>query len=892
MESSPAFLCLWMCFIVYASTSNGCSEIPVVENAVVSESSKKTQYSEDDILEYNCDHGYISQRKITYKCTNNEWKIVRDVKCSLKPCESPQDIPNGHYVVEKGKPFVFGTTIKYICNDGYQIMSRFDTRTCREGGWDNQLPECEEVSCQPIVPEGNVRVAGLPDHSDDFIRSGHRLTFSCEGNGLIIRGEKVITCQSNGEWSSPLPKCVEATCLLQSNRTVGDLRIQRLPDFAGPVKPGHKLTFACTGEGMTLNGEKIITCLPNGEWSSPFPICQEIACEGEQLINVGILYGHPSIVSPYRPGHVLLFHCTDVNLKLYGHRAIECQSDGQWDQPYPTCRDSCEVPRDQHLSTPSDYFRGDMKFGTRKHYRCESGYRETAAEATCTQDGWTPDPLCAEATCLLQLNRTVGDLRIEGLPVIEGPVKPGHKLTFSCTGEGMKLNGERDITCLSNGEWSSPFPKCQEIACEGEQLLNVEILFGHPSFVSPYKPGHVLLFRCTDENLKLFGRRAIECQSDGKWDYPYPTCREITCEVPRDQHVYRPFDDFRGDMKLGERKSYRCESGYRQTAAEATCTRDGWTPDPLCAEITCEVPRDQHVYRPSDFFRGDMKLDTKKSYRCESGYSKTAEKATCTRDGWKPDPLCAEITCVLQSTTSGVKQIIPEGKTHFRAGESVEIICSEKGGSSSSKENRKTFRCQENGEWDHKPGCGEIRCEVPRDQNVYLPYDYFRGDLKLGTRRSYYCESGYRQMAAEATCTQDGWTPKPLCAAVPGKCGPPPPVNDGDTADITKKEYNTGERVEYICFNKYKLDTRPPFSNFLTCQQGEWRGKVKCLKPCTVTVEIMNERGIELAYADQQKMFAPHDGHLTYKCQWGKRSVGGGFRKKCNDGEMTLPECV
>ncbi|XP_052447055.1 complement factor H like 5 isoform X2 [Carassius gibelio] len=192
----------------------------------------------------------------------------------------------------------------------------------------------------------------------------------------------------------------------------------------------------------------------------------------------------------------------------------------------------------------------------------------------------------------------------------------------------------------------------QEVTCEGEQLINVEILFGHPSIVSPYKPGHILVFRCTDVNQKMHGHRVIECQSDGKWDQPYPTCR------------------------------------------------------------------------------------------------------------------------------------------------------------------------------------------------------------------------------------------------VPGKCGPPPTVNDGDTTDIAKKEYNTGERIEFICFNKYKLDTRPTFSNILTCVQGEWRGKVKCLKPCTVTVEIMNERGIEFAFTDQQKLFAPHDDHFTFRCQWGKRSVGFDFRQQCNDGEMTLPECV
>ncbi|XP_042568391.1 E-selectin-like [Cyprinus carpio] len=132
----------------------------------------------------------------------------------------------------------------------------------------------------------------------------------------------------------------------------------------------------------------------------------------------------------------------------------------------------------------------------------------------------------------------------------------------------------------------------------------------------------------------------------------------------------------------------------------------------------------------------------------------------CMSDGkWdQPFPVCRELTCELKST-----KINPEGKIIFRAGESVEITCSKKR-LWFLKETSKTFTCQENGEWDHKPVCGEIRCEVPRDQHVSHPDFYFRGDMKLGAKQNYYCESGYEKMAEEATCTRDGWTPNPLCA--------------------------------------------------------------------------------------------------------------------------------
>ncbi|XP_050950046.1 complement factor H-related protein 2-like isoform X2 [Labeo rohita] len=314
----------------------------------------------------------------------------------------------------------------------------------------------------------------------------------------------------------------------------------------------------------------------------------------------------------------------------------------------------------------------------------------------------------------------------------------------------------------------------QEVTCEGEQLINVDILIGHPGINSPYKPGHVLVFRCTDVNLKMYGQRAIECLSNGKWDHPYPRCEEVTCE--------------------------------------------------------------------------------------------------------------------LKSTTFEIKNNT-EGKTIFRPGESVEITCSKKSWLFFTQTTSRSFTCKDNGEWNYIPGCEEIRCEFPRDQHVYRPCDYFRGDMKLGAKQNYYCMSGYDKMAEEATCTEDGWTPKPLCAIL-RKCGPPPHVNDSDTKDMTKKEYRTGERVEYMCFSKYTLDEHPPFSKYLTCQQGQWSGNIKCLKPCTVTKEIMDKRGIELAYADQQKMFTPHNDHITFKCQRGKYTRSTDFRQQCNDGEMTLPQCV
>uniref|UniRef100_A0A8C2A7B5 Sushi domain-containing protein n=1 Tax=Cyprinus carpio TaxID=7962 RepID=A0A8C2A7B5_CYPCA len=271
-------------------------------------------------------------------------------------------------------------------------------------------------------------------------------------------------------------------------------------------------------------------------------------------------------------------------------------------------------------------------------------------------------------------------------------------------GSGSTSQGQNKITCHKTINAFFViffFFSSTEVTCEGEQLINVDIVVGNPGKAPPYKPGHILVFRCTDVKLKMHGQQVIECLSNGKWDYPYPKCGDVTC-------------------LLNTKKE-------------------------------------------------NIKMDRFPDFECPvtPGYNLTF---SCNGQG-----------------------LILKGQ--------------------------REITCQSNGEWS---------------------------------------------------------SPFPKCHTT--SCGPPPDVNDADTIELKKHEYNTGERVEYSCFNKYTLDLRPPFSRYLTCEQGEWRGTIK---------------GIELAYVNPQKMFAPHNDYITFACQRGKDLVGvRELRQQCNDGVITLPECV
>ncbi|XP_067282044.1 cytolytic toxin-alpha-like isoform X2 [Pseudorasbora parva] len=179
------------------------------------------------------------------------------------------------------------------------------------------------------------------------------------------------------------------------------------------------------------------------------------------------------------------------------------------------------------------------------------------------------------------------------------------------------------------------------VTCKLKTTFGVKKI--NPQSKTVFRAGENVEITCDEAHWISHTKKTINsftCQDNGQWDYE-PVCEDITCEIPLDQPLSDPNNYFQGDMKLGAKKKYLCMAGYDEKTAEATCTRDGWIPNPLCAEIVCLVPHDQHVFSPEFDFNGPMRLGAKKNYHCMDGYQKRAAEATCTRDGWIPKPLCA-----------------------------------------------------------------------------------------------------------------------------------------------------------------------------------------------------------------------------------------------------------
>ncbi|KAI4901975.1 hypothetical protein NFI96_005909 [Prochilodus magdalenae] len=220
----------------------------------------------------------------------------------------------------------------------------------------------------------------------------------------------------------------------------------------------------------------------------------------------------------------------------------------------------------------------------------------------------------------------------------------------------------------------------------------------------------------------------------------------------------------------GRTVEYKCSEGYVfENEDSARCVGPHWT-YPKCIQLTCEIPRDEHVYFPYYYFGGDRRQGVRKSYRCESGYRKAAEEATCTKNGWVPKPLCTE-----QSTCSK-----PEGIQN-----------------------------------------GIIK-EPPSVEDYYAK----------GRTVEYTCSEGYVfENEDSARCVGPHWT-YPKCIPTTEHCSQPPSIPDA-VLDF-KYRYEDGERLRLDCPAYYVQEG----DQYLTCQGGRWIGNGKCLKPCTVDVQL------------------------------------------------------
>ncbi|XP_026477208.1 CUB and sushi domain-containing protein 1-like [Ctenocephalides felis] len=218
------------------------------------------------------------------------------------------------------------------------------------------------------------------------------------------------------------------------------------------TRMGTKLQLSCTN-GNTMIGASELTCLPSGNWSAPFPVCESTECGEVPMIPTNASSPRVSVLSR-EVGGSALFSCP-AGYGIRGPQEAACLPGGEWSQPFPICVEvQCENPG----SPLHGYAQGTgpYKAGDVVQFNCNPEFMMQGQPIiACQESGrWSgPVPQCVQAC-------SYPGTAISGrMSSVKFYYRIGETVTFTCD-PGLQLRGARMLRCLRNGKWSNAIPTC------------------------------------------------------------------------------------------------------------------------------------------------------------------------------------------------------------------------------------------------------------------------------------------------------------------------------------------------------------------------------------------------------------------------------------------------
>uniref|UniRef100_A0A8V5H5I4 Uncharacterized protein n=1 Tax=Melopsittacus undulatus TaxID=13146 RepID=A0A8V5H5I4_MELUD len=284
-----------------------CPEPPLAENQLVL---KELTY-QVGVVHFSCKEGYVLHGSSVLKCLPSQQWNDSFPFCKVVQCSAPPYIPFGDPLTSS---LHFGSTVKYICVDGFLLKGESTIRCQADGSWSLPLPECIPVECpQPEeIQNGIVDVQGLT-----FLSTA---LYTCKP-GFELLGNTTILCGEDGQWLGGRPACKPIQCP----------RPKKIPNGKYSVTNfhyGQTVRYSCD-RGFQLQGEETLKCLETGEWSTEVPSCKPINCQPPQPIENGFVEG-----ADYSYGAMVIYSCVP-GFQLSGLAMQTCEESG-WSSSTPT----------------------------------------------------------------------------------------------------------------------------------------------------------------------------------------------------------------------------------------------------------------------------------------------------------------------------------------------------------------------------------------------------------------------------------------------------------------------------------------------------------------------------------------------------------------------------
>ncbi|XP_077541440.1 complement C2-like isoform X2 [Haemaphysalis longicornis] len=450
---------------------------------------------------------------------------------------------------------------------------------------------------------GNRRCSSPPPvlENGGYVRSliGRVATYHCDDQ-FWLKGPRRLVCISslhaNDTWVPYREKNQEKYLHRPECHRIRDCQEPQI-DWGGYdgdcCAPNDEVEFYCDDDRYALSGVESATCLPDGTWSAPLPVCQDTYCKEPGRISNGqstmVLNGTMDQDECCPPGTEVQ-HVCDEGYELVGERILRCGTNGTWNDAMPKCKpegacDDLELEHGRLIGERSagEFFApGDSAF-----VECDPGFRVDGTDQLfCEDDGsWDQQPpTCMEYNCT-RFNPDPYLIVDEFEGNNDTVFAPGTSINFRCK-TGYMLQGAFSTTCRDGG-WFGRLPKCEEIRC-GKLRSPPNGWIGEFNSTAV---GSKASFNCS-QGYELLGSRERECQDYGEWSGSPVRCvplamytaqRRTSCLDPG-----TPDNGFRvggSHFGIGSQVEFSCNAGYHLRGnAAIRCLRNGeWSArPPLC----------------------------------------------------------------------------------------------------------------------------------------------------------------------------------------------------------------------------------------------------------------------------------------------------------------------
>ncbi|KAM9461258.1 complement factor H-like isoform 3-T3 [Clarias gariepinus] len=777
------FVAFWLSFFTVAKSQECLKKDIDFENTL--RSGLDDSYPHKATVRLSCATGFVGSLKI--ECNNGRWEKTGGRDCKKRPCGHPGDTPNGDFKLTKESEFVFGATVEYTCRTGYVMASRVNYRNCRSQGWDNAVPVCEVVRCPVISSLGDVIATGNTEEAS----YGDVIHFECESPNKMVDGPQDINCKDNGQWSATIPKCKEIECQAPviSHGFTDHNRVYRDNDI---------IKYTCDKNYKPRAGNS--RCTKYG-WSIP-PECEEITC----LLGArtaGIKSTSPPGKNIFKVGEDVEITCEKTYLIVWTKQVsknITCQADGTW-KSSPVCEEiTCEYPRGQHLSYPYEpYYTKRYKFMEKiRNYRCEDGYKSTAAIATCTENEWEPKPLCTEIICEHPRDQHI---------FLTYPSEPydsyrlNQRIQYRCE-DGYEVTATSSI-CTQTGWKPEPLCTVQEKVCkkpvERNGLISNKVTKGFSytcgSGYKPYDEKWWEVLPCSEEQQsnpplcipndqcgqipdihakrfqekKGYENKAIlklECESEpccfecinGQWK----NCESKGCGTP-------PPVENAVIVHIQQQANYMCRENFQMNGNPIiTCTNSQEAPACIQQELNenHECPQPDKEINNAVLIKRNLKVTYQKGdilhYRCKPGFDfQTVPSATCSEGQWNYPQCIPDEKLECSKPNIKINNAVLSGtneKETYQEGETVQYTCKP----GFDFQNESHANCSK-GQWIY-PECiqpdEKLECPKPNKKinNAVLNKTDEKETYQEGETVQYKCKPGFDfQNESHANCSKGQW---------------------------------------------------------------------------------------------------------------------------------------